>query len=70
MRVGISSPNSAVPEALWLHADLAAPGIRIDELEANEACETVPQSVPVGILISAKCWSEWQDLNLRPPRPE
>ena len=18
----------------------------------------------------AKCWSEWQDLNLRPPRPE
>jgi hypothetical protein len=20
--------------------------------------------------ISAKCWSEWQDLNLRPPRPE
>jgi hypothetical protein len=19
---------------------------------------------------SAKCWSEWQDLNLRPPRPE
>ena len=20
--------------------------------------------------IFAKCWSEWQDLNLRPPRPE
>ena len=20
--------------------------------------------------ISAMCWSEWQDLNLRPPRPE
>ena len=20
--------------------------------------------------VSAKCWSEWQDLNLRPPRPE
>jgi hypothetical protein len=19
---------------------------------------------------TAKCWSEWQDLNLRPPRPE
>src|SRR5262245_31689479 len=22
------------------------------------------------VLILAKCWSEWQDLNLRPPRPE
>src|SRR5262249_33341764 len=33
-------------------------------------CETVPQSVPPTIEISAKCWSEWQDLNLRPPRPE
>jgi transposase-like protein len=30
----------------------------------------VPQSVPVDVGISAKCWSEWQDLNLRPPRPE
>jgi len=59
-----------VPEALWLQAELVAPRIRIDELKANEACETVPQSVPVSILISTKCWSEWQDLNLRPPRPE
>src|ERR1700733_1755672 len=32
--------------------------------------ETVPQSVPESLLILAKCWSEWQDLNLRPPRPE
>jgi hypothetical protein len=30
----------------------------------------VPQSVPLTIGIFAKCWSEWQDLNLRPPRPE
>jgi hypothetical protein len=30
----------------------------------------VPQSVPVDVGISAKPWSEWQDLNLRPPRPE
>ena len=40
---------------------------------ARVACasdETVPQSVPVDFGISAKCWSEWQDLNLRPPRPE
>jgi hypothetical protein len=39
-------------------------------LKVNEPRETVPQSVPVSILISAKYWSEWQDLNLRPPRPE
>ena len=32
--------------------------------------ETVPQTVPRSFWISAKCWSEWQDLNLRPPRPE
>ncbi len=32
--------------------------------------ETVPQSVPVTDLISAKYWSEREDLNLRPPRPE
>jgi hypothetical protein len=32
--------------------------------------ETVPESVPVDVGISAKYWSEWQDLNLRPPRPE
>jgi hypothetical protein len=39
-------------------------------LKVNEPRETVPQSVPVSILNSAKYWSEWQDLNLRPPRPE
>ena len=40
---------------------------------ARVACasdETVPQSVPVDLVISAKCRSEWQDLNLRPPRLE
>jgi hypothetical protein len=31
---------------------------------------SVPQSVPLAVRIWAKCWSEWQDLNLRPPRPE
>jgi hypothetical protein len=30
----------------------------------------VAQGVADWIAISAKCWSEWQDLNLRPPRPE
>jgi hypothetical protein len=39
-------------------------------IEVNEARQTVPQSVPVSILILAKSWSEWQDLNLRPPRPQ
>jgi hypothetical protein len=31
-----------------------------------------PLAVPLAKAaeISAKCWSEWQDLNLRPPRPE
>jgi hypothetical protein len=39
-------------------------------LRVNQRRETVPQSVPVSVLIPAKCWSESQDLNLRPPRPE
>jgi hypothetical protein len=30
----------------------------------------VAQGVAVDFDLSAKCWSEWQDLNLRPPRPE
>ena len=30
----------------------------------------VAQGVAKLIWILAKCWSEWQDLNLRPPRPE
>src|ERR1700732_1260887 len=40
------------------------------ETAARASDETVPQSVPVDVGISAKPWSEWQDLNLRPPRPE
>ena len=31
---------------------------------------SVTLPVTVRSLESAKCWSEWQDLNLRPPRPE
>jgi len=31
---------------------------------------SVGETVGVGVSGSAKCWSEWQDLNLRPPRPE
>ena len=30
----------------------------------------VAQGVAAKAVISAKSWSEWQDLNLRPPRPE
>jgi hypothetical protein len=31
---------------------------------------SVPEVVPNGTDNLAKCWSEWQDLNPRPPRPE
>ena len=31
---------------------------------------SVPEVVPDATDDLAKCWSEWQDLNLRPPRPE
>ena len=31
---------------------------------------SVGETVEDAISGSAKCWSEWQDLNLRPPRPE
>src|SRR5450432_76954 len=55
---------------LSVHAALAPrPRREIDEPQCNRRHETVPQSVPVSVLISAKYWSEWQDLNLRPPRP-
>jgi hypothetical protein len=30
----------------------------------------VAQGVAGDFDLSAKCWSEWQDLNLRPPRPK
>ena len=43
---------------------------KLMSLRVNQRRETVPQSVPVSVLIPAKYWSEWQDLNLRPPRPE
>src|SRR5262245_52688715 len=31
---------------------------------------SVGETVGIDVLEDAKCWSEWQDLNLRPPRPE
>ena len=30
----------------------------------------VPHIIPRKPLIEGESWSEWQDLNLRPPRPE
>jgi hypothetical protein len=30
----------------------------------------VAKGVAIDVVISANPWSEWQDLNLRPPRPE
>src|ERR1700732_612229 len=38
-------------------------------VKVNQPIETVPQSVPVNLLISVKYWSEWQELNLRPLVP-
>ena len=32
--------------------------------------ESVGETVGLNVSGRAKCWSEWQDLNLRPPRPE
>jgi hypothetical protein len=52
----VSDRRTSKTLAIWSRVDLPL--------------ETVPQSVPVSVLISAKCWSEWQDLNLRSPRPE
>src|SRR5262245_29329847 len=31
---------------------------------------SVGETVGIDVSEDAKCWSEWQDLNLRPPRPE
>src|SRR5262245_66529061 len=31
---------------------------------------SVGETVGIDVSEGAKCWSEWQDLNLRPPRPE
>ena len=31
---------------------------------------SVAETVGIDVSDDAKCWSEWQDLNLRPPRPE
>src|SRR5262245_48039243 len=31
---------------------------------------SVGETVGIEVSEDAKCWSEWQDLNLRPPRPE
>src|SRR5215471_17550100 len=60
-----AEPELSVPTAL-----AASPVRGTKRLKHNQRRETVPQSVPASDLISAKCWSEWQDLNLRPPRPE
>jgi hypothetical protein len=31
---------------------------------------SVGETVGIDVSDGAKCWSEWQDLNLRPPSPE
>jgi hypothetical protein len=36
----------------------------------RERAVSVGETVGIDVSDDAKCWSEWQDLNLRPPRPE
>ena len=38
--------------------------------ENNTRFVSVGETVGITFFGCAKCWSEWQDLNLRPPRPE
>src|SRR5215475_13263810 len=51
------------------------PAIRAVERQESKASrragrESVGETVGLNVFGRAKCWSEWQDLNLRPPRPE
>src|SRR6516165_6113307 len=75
--------NQQLPAHSSLHRLNGAailPCTRVQQLIENQSLtamvmgpfssKTVPQTVPWSSWISAKCWSEWQDLNLRPPRPE
>jgi hypothetical protein len=43
---------------------------RLTQPATRGSSQVVAQVVADFFSKSAKCWSEWQDLNLRPPRPE
>jgi hypothetical protein len=61
------------PSGLDTGLDLPAERVCLATIPLREKCHppvSVPQSVPGHFCNSAKYWSEWQDLNLRPPRPE
>ena len=42
----------------------------MNSADQGQISVSVPEVVPDGTGNLAKYWSEWQDLNLRPPRPE
>jgi hypothetical protein len=63
----------AVGQALHYGVTYAASDLRLLCIWAKHHVAigvSVPEVVPDWTVNLAKCWSEWQDLNLRPPRPE
>jgi hypothetical protein len=46
------------------------PALGLPNGSSSVSSQVVAQVVADFASKSAKCWSEWQDLNLRPPRPE
>src|SRR5215472_10448495 len=61
-----------MPERLMdaFQAKLRLTGLRPPERLIQRSSQVVAQVVADFASKSTKCWSEWQDLNLRPPRPE
>ena len=55
-----------------LRADTRGCAVRVRQELAtpDHQCVSVGETVGIDVSDGAKCWSEWQDLNLRPPRPE
>ena len=82
MRLSYSSSlnyNSRCPGKKALEDHESLPGGRQDASLAmrlgtahvlRSSREALAHPLARQVEILAKCWSEWQDLNLRPPRPE
>src|SRR3954466_3978477 len=46
------------------------PPLRLCAPWCDSRVVSVGETVGIDVSEGVKCWSEWQDLNLRPPRPE